>query len=100
MRNVFEYAGAPRADAAAPAAAPTTAPVVVPSPSPSPAVRLVGLVRRKGQVKAALAILGETVVLARGEAAAGYTVLSIDEDDGVRVQAPDGSVLQLAPEAQ
>jgi hypothetical protein len=53
-------------------------------------------VRRKGELKAALAILGDTVVLGRGESAAGYTVLSIDEEEGVRVQAPDGSTLQLA----
>jgi hypothetical protein len=98
LRNVFEYADAPRP--AAPESAPTAAPVTAPVPSPSPAVRLVGLVRRNGQLKAALAVLGETVVLARGESAAGYTVLSIDEEDGVRVQAPDGGVLRLAPDAQ
>ena len=96
-RNIFEYsdqgpvaAAAPRVTSAAPRAA-------TPSPSPAPAVRLVGLVRRHGQLKAALAIAGDTVVLAAGESAAGYTVVSIDEDEGVRVRAPDGSVVQLAP---
>jgi hypothetical protein len=73
------------------------APIAAPSPSPSPAVRLVGLLRRKGELKAALAILGETVVLAPGESAAGYTVVSIDEEEGVRVQGPDGGTLQLSP---
>ena len=97
-RNVFEYADRhPTAAAPSIASAATPAPMAAPSPSPSPAVRLVGLVRRQGRLKAALAILGETVVLAPGESAAGYKVLSIDEEDGVRVQAPDGATLQLAP---
>ena len=95
-RNVFEYADQRPPVAAAPSA--VTPPLTVaPAPSPSPALRLVGLVRRGGQLKAALAILGETVVLAPGESAAGYTVISIDEEDGVRVRGPDGSAVQLAP---
>jgi hypothetical protein len=98
-RNVFEYADQQRT-ASAPlttGSAAMPAPIAAPSPSPSPAVRLVGLLRRKGELKAALAILGETVVLAPGESAAGYTVVSIDEEEGVRVQGPDGGTLQLSP---
>lgn len=76
----------------APAAAATIAP-----PPPPPAVRLVGLLRRGAQIKAALAITGETYVLASGESAAGYTVVGIDEDEGVRVKMPDGSTIVLAP---
>ena len=64
---------------------------------PAPAVRLVGLLRRGRQVKAALAITGETYVLAAGESVAGYTVMGIDEDEGVRVKMPDGSTIVLAP---
>jgi hypothetical protein len=99
LRNVFEYS-----DAAALPAMPvatravTTAPlpsVAPPEPSPSPLVRLVGLVRRGAQTRAALAVAGATVVLAAGESAAGYTVVTIDEDEGVRVRTPDGSSIVL-----
>lgn len=100
LRNVFEYA-----DAAVRAAGPAVrvapaAPVAVASaapPPPPPAVRLVGLLRRGAQLKAAVAINGETYVLASGESAAGYTVMGIDEDEGVRVKMPDGSTMVLAP---
>ncbi len=96
-RNVFEYADAKPPAAPPVASAPAPEPVTAPAASPSPAVRLVGLVRRHGQLKAALAITGDTVVLAPGESAAGYTVVSIDEDEGVRVRAPDGSTVLLGP---
>jgi hypothetical protein len=65
-------------------------------PSPSPLVRLVGLLRRGGHVRAALAVAGETAVLGAGESAAGYTVVSIDEDDAVTLRTPDGSTIVLA----
>jgi len=102
LRNVFEYAEASVRAAGPPPAlrsAPTpvaTAPNV-PLPPPPPPVRLVGLLRRGNHLKAALAITGETYVLASGESAAGYTVLGIDEDEGVRVKMPDGSTIVLAP---
>jgi hypothetical protein len=100
MRNVFQYAdgGAPaaRAEKAAPTPPSTLIPLV-PSPVPSPLVRLVGLLRRGGRVRAALALAGETAVLAPGESAAGYTLVSIDEDEGVRLRAPDGSTVVLMP---
>lgn len=99
LRNVFEYVSA--ASRAAPtrsvvAVAPV-APVALASPSGPPPLRLVGLLRRGAQVKAALAIMGETVVLASGESAAGYTVLAIDDDEGVRVRTPDGGTIVLVP---
>lgn len=100
MRNVFEYAdGAPaaRVDSGVAAAVSRASPPVAPAPSPSPIVRLVGLLRRGGRVRAALAISGETAVLAPGESAAGYTVVSIDEDEGVRLRGPDGSPILLVP---
>lgn len=104
-RNVFEYSDAAiRPTAAVPnvaAVAPRAAPVIQPpQPAPSPLVRLVGLLRRGGQTRAALAVAGDTIVLAAGESASGYTVVSIDEDEGVRLRTPDGStiVLVAAPE--
>ena len=100
-RNVFEYAdtvvraaGPPASLPAAPAVPPTT---VVAAPPPAPAVRLVGLLRRGANLKAALAITGETYVLGAGESAAGYTVLGIDEDEGVRVKTPEGTTIVLGP---
>jgi hypothetical protein len=100
LRNVFEYAdGGVRAAGpppllAAPPAVAVASPVAPPAPPP---VRLVGLLRRGGQVKAALSITGETYVLAAGESGGGYTIVAIDEDEGVRVKTPDGSTIVLAP---
>ena len=39
--------------------------------------------------------MGETVVLASGESAGGYTVLAIDDDEGVRVRTPDGGTIKV-----
>lgn len=102
LRNVFEYAEASVRAAGPPLAVRSVAPRVVtepsvPLPPPPPAVRLVGLLRRGSHLKAALAITGETYVLGSGESAAGYTVVGIDEDEGVRVKMPDGSTIVLAP---
>jgi len=99
LRNVFEYVSAasrPAAPAPTMAVAPVASAAMASSPAPPP-VRLVGLLRRGAQVKAALALMGETVVLASGESAGGYTVLAIDEDEGVRVRTPDGSTIVLVP---
>ena len=91
-RNVFEYAGdagpirLARLKEARPAATP--APEVDSSRAP---VRLVGVLRRSGQVRAALAVLGEVVILAPGETASGYTLLAIDEDAGARLRLPSGA---------
>ena len=101
LRNVFEYtdsvvrAAGPPASLAAAVAAPST--TMVAAPPPAPAVRLVGLLRRGANLKAALAITGETYVLGSGESAVGYTVLGIDEDEGVRVKTPDGTTIVLGP---
>lgn len=100
LRNVFEYADAAVRAAGPPARLAPLAPAAtatIAPPPPPPAVRLVGLLRRGAQLKAALAITGETYVLASGESAAGYTVVGIDEDEGVRVKMPDGSTIVLAP---
>jgi hypothetical protein len=99
LRNVFEYMeAAPRPVLPVATRAVTTATlpsVLPPEPSPSPLVRLVGLVHRGAQTRVALALAGDTVVLAAGESAAGYTVVSIDEDEGVRVRTPDGGTIVL-----
>lgn len=67
-----------------------------PPASASP-LRLIGLVRKGGTLKAALSLWGETVVLGEGEESRGYRVLSVDEEGGVRLKGPDGSELSLAP---
>jgi hypothetical protein len=103
-RNVFEYSdGTIRTTAAvtrAAAAAPRPAPLLTPPSEPPPLVRLVGLIRRGGQTRAALAVAGDTIVLAAGESASGYTVVAIDEDEGVTLRTPEGSTIVLvsAPE--
>jgi hypothetical protein len=99
-RNVFEYAdGEARPAAPVPNMAAVAPPVipglVQPPPAPSPLVRLVGLVRRGAQTRVALALAGDTIVLGAGESASGYTVISIDEEEGVRLRAPDGSTIVL-----
>ena len=99
LRNVFEYVSAasrPALPAPRMAVAPVASAAMAFSPAPPP-VRLVGLLRRGAQVKAALALMGETIVLASGESAGGYTVMAIDEDEGVRVRTPDGSTIVLVP---
>jgi hypothetical protein len=71
-----------------------------PPPEPSATanpLRLIGLVRKGGALKAALSLWGETVVLGEGEESRGYRVLSVDEDGGVRLKGPDGAELSLAP---
>lgn len=92
-RNVFRYldeASEPGPTAWVPHAAPPET-----QPPPPPAVRLIGFLRREGGLKAALSIMGEIVVCAPGEQVSGYTVVSVDEEEGVRVRAPDGAEISL-----
>jgi len=101
-RNVFEYGGQP-----APVPAPLSPPRAAPSPfrhepeapptPPEPSVRLVGFLRRAGALKAALAVRGSVYVVGVGERVEGYSLLSADEDTGVRIEGPDGAVLALPP---
>ena len=95
-RNVFEYGARPTPEPAFRPAAPVipSLPPVVEPPAAAPAVRLVGLVRRGGVIKAALQIHGETMVVGAGEAAGDYRVVSID-DEGVRLRAADGTTITL-----
>ena len=96
-RNVFEYAARTTAEPTsrppATVATPSLPPVVA-APVAAPAVRLIGLVRRAGVIKAALQIHGESMVVGTGEAAGDYRVVAIDED-GVRLRAGDGTMIVL-----
>jgi hypothetical protein len=99
-RNVFEYLDEPREN---PSPEPKATPLLArpfvedaaPPPSPAPVLRLVGFVRRSGGVRAAVSIRGTVFVLAVGERAEGYLLLSADEDAGVQIQGPDGSAITL-----
>jgi hypothetical protein len=99
-RNVFEFVApvVPRTTRPAPMAPPP--PPVDASPAVSaeapPAVRLIGLVHRRGELRAALSLLGNVVILGAGEEAEGYRVLSIDEEAGVRLRNPDGTEQSLS----
>jgi hypothetical protein len=70
--------------------------VPTPAASANP-IRLVGLVRKGGVLKAALSMWGETVILGTGEESRGYKVLSIDDEAGVRLRGPEGAELTLRP---
>jgi len=81
---------------AAPAIKAAPSPPAAPAPSANP-LRLIGVVRKGGTVKAAVSLWGETVVMAEGEESRGYKVLSIDDEGGVRLRGPDGAELTLPP---
>jgi hypothetical protein len=72
-------------------------PVVMAQPPRPEPVRLVGLIRRDGALRAALSIEGQVEVLGIGDEAGGYRVISIDEDVGVRLRGPDGLERAVAP---
>ena len=97
-RDPFRYAEEHRQGATS-APAPINA---APSPAPAPTasanpLRLIGVVRKGGTVKAAVSLWGETAVMAVGEESRGYKVLSIDDEGAVRLRGPDGSELTLPP---
>jgi hypothetical protein len=99
-RNLFQYAdgNTPSPTPASPIAPrgpqePIT-PVATPTP---PGVRVAGLVRSGGQLKAALVVQGELTLAGKGERAGGYTVLDVDEESGVRVRGPGGEETVLPP---
>jgi hypothetical protein len=90
IRDLFRFADAsPRAPEASAREAPDARPSA-PAPPPAPGPRLVGLVSRGGRTLAALAAEGEVVLAGPGDAAAGVTVLAVDEE-GVRIRRADGS---------
>ena len=97
-RNIFEYGEdvRPTRSAHPIGARPAATPAPEADPSQEP-VRLVGVVRRSGETRAALAIQGEVVILAPGETASGYTLLAVDEDAGARLRAPSGAEIVVPP---
>jgi hypothetical protein len=97
-RDPFRYADEPaaRVPTVAPPTSRSPEPVAAPLAAPEP-IRLSGFVRRGAELKAVLWVAGTTVVVAAGESAEGYRVISIDEDAGVRVRAPSGDELWLRP---
>jgi hypothetical protein len=88
IRDVFRFADEPPRGTPSPAGSAAAAPEGLPTPAPE-GPRLVGLVRRSGRLVAALAEGGDVVLAGPGEAAAGVTVLSVD-DEGVRIRRADG----------
>jgi hypothetical protein len=62
-----------------------------------PGVRVVGLIRRAGQLQAALVVEGEMTVVGKGGRAGGYTVLDVDDEAGVRLRTPGGAEMLLPP---
>jgi hypothetical protein len=96
-RDVFRYADAPSAapHPLRPAARVTAPPTSEPPPPPTPPVRLVGLLSKAGTLQAALSIDGEVWVAGLGEEVDGYTILSLDEQGGVRLRGPDGGEIVL-----
>jgi hypothetical protein len=95
VRNPFDFeaegaASRPQARDGVSEAAP------VPSPMPSEApVHLVGLVLRAGRPAAALSIFGAVEVAGVGETVAGYTVIAVDPEGGVRLKGPGGEAISL-----
>ena len=87
LRDLFRYAD--EAPAVRPARAATAARPPAPAASPEPPVRLVGIVRQSGGLRAALSIRGEVVLLRPGEAADGWTLVALDEAEA-RFRGPDG----------
>lgn len=88
LRDPFRYADEATAVERAPVrrAPPTTSPPIA---APDPPVRLVGLVRQSGGLRAVLAIHGELVLLRPGEASEGWTLVAVDEAEA-RLRGPDG----------
>jgi hypothetical protein len=105
-RNIFQYAeGAttgPASGPPAPLMGPRTAPAASPAApavaTPAP-VRVAGLIRRGGDLKAAIIVDGEMTLAGKGERAGGYTVLEVNDETGVRVRDADGKETLLPPPA-
>jgi hypothetical protein len=89
-RNPFEYGALAPAPVAPPAASGGYRLAELPAPAPTPAVRLVGLVQKAGKVRVALMVRDEMVLLEVGEEEAGFKLLALEEDVGVRLRDPQG----------
>ena len=91
-RNPFRYGGEAKPVLRLPPR-PGASPVLAP-PTPSP-IRVVGLVTREGKLRAVLSVSGDVLVAGPGEEVAGYRVLAIEEETGVRLRGPDGREILL-----
>lgn len=94
-RNPFEFGSRPTEPALSPAPSSAASQDVLPTVAPPSPVRLVGFVERGQSLRAALVVDGETVLLAVGETAMGYTLVAADLSEGVRLTGPDGAELRL-----
>jgi hypothetical protein len=92
LRNPFRYADEPN-----PSARPLR-PSAAPSSEPAASVKLVGFMRGSQGLEAVLSLGGGDVGLGKaGDVFEGYTILSVDEDEGVRLRGPEGHEITLAP---
>jgi hypothetical protein len=71
-------------------------PPIAAAPEPPPRVRLVGLVRRAGELQAALAVDGDVVLASVGDRVLDFTVASLEEEGTVRLRRGEGGDLTLA----
>lgn len=94
IRDIFRFGDAPQPDRPSEAGAPDRPEATPAAPTPPPGARLVGLVRRPGGLRAALALEGEVVLLGAGDSALGYTVLDVSEER-VIVRDPGGEEIAL-----
>jgi hypothetical protein len=78
--------------------APTVAAVTPAPEATAPPVKLVGVVRKGGSLRAAVAVDGEVVLAVVGQTVGGYTLVSIDPDEGVALTGPDGQRTTLRVE--
>lgn len=97
LRDPFRYDDAARASEPRPASPIASVHSEAPPERAIAQPHLVGFVRRAGRLLAALSIRGEVVLLGEGEEAEGHLVLSLDEDQGVRVRGPGGEEIVLEP---
>ena len=94
-RDIFRYAETPSSPVRRMSVEPKVEATAEP-PAPPPALRLVGLVRRPEGLRAAVATASGVVIVGPGDLVLGHSVLSLDEDRGLRLRAPDGTELILA----
>ena len=99
-RDIFRYAEAPAPASRPPAVRPATAGLAARAtlaPPPPLPLRLVGLVRRAEGLRAAVATSAGVVLVGPGDGVSGYTVVSVDEERGLRLRGPDGEEHVLEP---
>ena len=71
-------------------------PPIAAAREPPPRVRLVGLVRRAGELQAALAVDGDVVLASVGDRVLDFTIASLEDDGTVRLRRGEGGDLTLA----